>query len=1464
VNPLERIAAAAMDHSKVVILVMLLLTAAVGAGASQVESDSSLNQFESDSPEAKAQSFSGEQFDPNPNATTVQIIVRNESGNVLTKDSLLRSLEYQQRIRDDDQIGPTLAENQSTVGVGNVVARTLVIQNRSAALQERGAALERRNETLAADFTDLRVDSESIERRNASLQEDRRALQQESQQLNATVENLTVGLGTLQQLQTQYDELNASYEQGLINETQYEANARQIEQQMSATRAEATDELDATNADEFDAAADQLVALQAEYHRINQSLDAGEINRSQYEARAGEIEAGIAGAYRNGTRGVLAEEFAALEADSEELAQRAEQLQADAAELQERSEQLQERRAELQADFQAFQADLQEFQQNPPTPSIDEQIEALESRDAETVRNVTTTVLSGNGAPGAEQALQLMPRSYDPGSDTASARMLFVTQEQQEDAVPAPGGFSERITDAQLQMQTLAESQSNGEEYLVFGFGVINEEISQSQTDSNLIVGPLAILFVLVTLLIAYRDLLDIFLGVLGIALVLVWTFGFMGWAGIAFNQIMIAVPVLLIGLSIDYAIHIFMRHREARQDENGNETARSSMKFALAGVGTALLWVTATTVIGFMSNLISPLGPIQDFGVASSAGIVATLLIFGLLIPALKVEIDGFFESRLGWDRKKRAFGTGGGAFSRVLSVGSGAARKAPLAVILVALVLTGAGAAGATQVDTSFEQSDFLADEPPEILYDLPEPFKPGEYSAKKNLNYVYDNFQSPDQQAQVVINATDGNAGSVATADTLARLDAAERDLAADDRYTDTVFIGASGQANVLSPLTVMDDVAARNESFNESFQAADTDGDGVPDQNVTALYDQLYEVAPDQAQQVIYRNDAGEYTSVRFQVAVNADASTGAITADMRTLAAERFDDADAGLTATATGDPIINEIVQEQLLDTVIESLLVTLVAVFVFLMIVYRITDGSATLGMVTLLPVALSVAWILGTMFLIGIPFNVITGTITSLTIGLGVAYSIHLSERFNLEMERQDGKVWPAMERSVTGTGGALLGSAATTAGGFGVLAFALLPALQQFGIITAITIVYAFLASVFVLPSLLAVWTRYLGPDDADFDADPTGSPESDDDARDDPDDESDPLTGGTGGGFAGETDGEDDPLVDDAATSDAEGTTATGPATEGADGAEATGESDGTTADDPLAATDDEGSTEDGASAEDPLAPSDGDETPTDDAPDTAASDDGDVADADGASADAEIDGASADGEPAAGAGAAAGAASTETNGDTDAADEGIAPVAGPAETAAPRVDIERSVAPADPEPGEELTVSVVARDVSGRVVLTETVPGTGGSVTSFDPDPVVRTRDGRTVYVVWDLPEETDAGMTYTTQVSDDATGGEQLDFDGAIETATDEVPIEGDVEVSVVTPFLAQLRSADVVTDEDLETAGRLAREGDLTGDAFRAVYREWLRGRPEESPAPIEREDDPVFEGAEEPGGTD
>lgn len=156
---------------------------------------------------------------------------------------------------------------------------------------------------------------------------------------------------------------------------------------------------------------------------------------------------------------------------------------------------------------------------------------------------------------------------------------------------------------------------------------------------------------------------------------------------------------------------------------------------------------------------------------------------------------------------------------------------------------------------------------------------------------------------------------------------------------------------------------------------------------------------------------------------------------------------------------------------------------VTIVVVFALLSAGYRRLHGTWSLGSVTLFPMMLLLTWIFGTMALLDVRLNALTAVIASFTVALGVDYCIHLSERFHEELQRTE-TIGDAVEPSVVGTGGALAGSALTTASGFGVLALAISPALEQFGIVMGITIVYAFLASVLVLPSLLVLWARTTG--------------------------------------------------------------------------------------------------------------------------------------------------------------------------------------------------------------------------------------------------------------------------------------------------------------------------------------------------------------------------------------------
>jgi predicted RND superfamily exporter protein len=277
-------------------------------------------------------------------------------------------------------------------------------------------------------------------------------------------------------------------------------------------------------------------------------------------------------------------------------------------------------------------------------------------------------------------------------------------------------------------------------------------------------------------------------------------------------------------------------------------------------------------------------------------------------------------------------------------------------------------------------------------------------------------------------------------------------------------------------------MMHAVANRNESFNRTYYRHDTDGDGVPEENLTAVYDAFYETAPNAAPTMVDRRN-GEYVALRVKIPVNGTYSETRITEEVRNATGPVQGE---GLRTVPTGQPVKNQAVASQLLTTVNQGLTITLAVVLVILTYVYRRTQGYPSLGVVTLLPIGFALAWILGTMYVLGIPFNVMTALITSFTIGIGVDYSIHLSERYMDEL-REQGSMAGALETAVLGTGGAMLGSAITDIAGVGVLAFAILEPLQQFGIITALTIAYSFLAAVVVLPALLVIWTRRYGPDD-----------------------------------------------------------------------------------------------------------------------------------------------------------------------------------------------------------------------------------------------------------------------------------------------------------------------------------------------------------------------------------------
>jgi predicted RND superfamily exporter protein len=540
--------------------------------------------------------------------------------------------------------------------------------------------------------------------------------------------------------------------------------------------------------------------------------------------------------------------------------------------------------------------------------------------------------------------------------------------------------------------------------------------------------------------------------------------FGLLGWLGVEAGYISIVPVVLITGLSIDFGFHVFNRYREQRGDEEG---IREPMGRGLRLTATALVLVTVTAAIGFMANVANPLPMIRDLGITITLGVISALLLFVTVVPALKISIDGLLE-RVGFDRRKQPLGHG--RFLRpLLGRSVTLARRAAPIVLLVAVVVGAAGAVAWTGLnEESFQQSD---GEVAEWKQQLPEPFgwETGDAPAQTtHVQEVYQPASAADAiQSRILVDS------DVTSDGTLDDVHAGVQQIREDG-----LLVDQPGTQAVVSPVTAMQAVAQRDSEFAAAFEAADTDNDGVPDADLASLYDAFYEANPGVAERVVERTD-GEYRSLLVTLSLRGDY------ADANDIVAQLDDgvalmEGDGARTATAAGTLSINIAILDEIVGGIILTMLIALAAIVVTLAAVFRYIHGSATLGAVVSIPIALVVGLVIGGMYLLSIPLTLLTALLMSLVIGMGVDYNIHIGDRFADEL-RAGRPPLQALQTAVTGTGGALLGSTLTSAGAFATITLVPQAQLQSFGAIVVIALVTAFLASVLVLPSLLLLWAR-----------------------------------------------------------------------------------------------------------------------------------------------------------------------------------------------------------------------------------------------------------------------------------------------------------------------------------------------------------------------------------------------
>ena len=537
-------------------------------------------------------------------------------------------------------------------------------------------------------------------------------------------------------------------------------------------------------------------------------------------------------------------------------------------------------------------------------------------------------------------------------------------------------------------------------------------------------------------------------------------------------NQVSQIAPIILIGLGVDYAIHFTSRYRE--EIGSGN-TVSGSATSTLKSVGIALTLATLATIVGFLTNIVSPLPELKDFGILVSAGIFFAFFLVMTFVPAIRTLLDRRAEKKE--NINVDAFSSSGDSVLNKIAASSGIIpKKLKIFALILLFAISGYGYFSFTNLETIFEFTDFLPEDDPVVqtLGLLTDEFGGGfgettsvliegdDLATPEAHNALIASINNLSEKENIVVYA--GNVAAESVVATLGQLLAPQGAApGAPPAMPDMALLGSLGSFGV--------DLMSGAQGI-DALKVKET-GD------VQGLYEYLVDLDSEAFSATLYFNEDNVVTAQQVRITTSAG-SLGA--AQLRDDIYDAFQPMSSlGISIAATNDAIVTQSVSDLISESQFQSLIFAILASMIFLILYYLIDIRKPFLGVITILPV---VAIVMGTylgMYFLDIPLNPVTSTLSGLAIGIGVPFVIHVTNRFRETLLITDSPV-DAVRTTLKTTGGSLFGSAFTTMAGFGILMTSSLKPFQQMGQVVVVALGFALVASILILPTLLVFWANY----------------------------------------------------------------------------------------------------------------------------------------------------------------------------------------------------------------------------------------------------------------------------------------------------------------------------------------------------------------------------------------------
>lgn len=641
----------------------------------------------------------------------------------------------------------------------------------------------------------------------------------------------------------------------------------------------------------------------------------------------------------------------------------------------------------------------------------------------------------------------------ETGDAETHTRLLYATPVLDYTRLqPAKAGIEALRT----QISALEEKYQGRVEAYITGDPALRVEELESVTTGIGLSMLLSLVLVTILLFICYRSHGMVLLTLSGLIITLTLTSAFAAAFVGELNLVSVAFTVLLIGLGLDFAIHLLLHVQERRAA--GEENA-AALKGALHEVGPAIALAAPTTALAFLSFVPTKFDGIAQLGIIAGAGVVIAFFVSVTFLPAALAMFHNHPQKASGG--QVRAFFASIDKYSRPIALGT-------VAIGALALLLM-------PQVRFDADQMALRNPNAPSVI----------------GFNLLFDDPETAPYRLTRLVSSAEEATQATIEAQTLATVsdvrslpdfvpDNQEAKLELVDFAAGTLVFALAAEPNSAEGPSADQGVNALTQRLNEAYtegaaaklsalitqlQANENEaGLKLLEENIFVFWPDLVERLQAQTKADFieidtlppslssrYLSDGGQW---RVDIIPEADVRDPRALGNFVSEVEALYPDLAGGAyQARKAGETISAAMLQAT-------SIALGVIAIFLWLLV------RRARSVLLILFPLILAAVLTAATGVLLGIPFNYANVIVLPLLIGIGVDSGIHLVMR-----QRQ---IKAGEDVHGTSTPRAILFSALTTVASFGSLMLSPHRGTASMGELLSIAIAFTLICTLIVLPA------------------------------------------------------------------------------------------------------------------------------------------------------------------------------------------------------------------------------------------------------------------------------------------------------------------------------------------------------------------------------------------------------